>query len=688
MKYLLFILINLLVIGKSYAQKDSVKISISDSLNPVMVEAFSNHVKWKEAAVSIALIDQKQILTFAPLSLVPTFNTISGLRMEERSPGSYRLSIRGSLLRSPFGVRNVKIYWNDLPLSDATGNSYLNLVDVQQISSAEVVKGPAASVYGAGTGGVILLKSSLPFEEKQQQEFSIGFQTGSSGLMQENIEWKYKNKNFSSSLKQAYLKSEGYREQSALHKANLQYEAALLINQHQLKLLSWYTDLNYETPGGITFAQMQSNPKLARQPTATLPGAVQQKTAIYNKTFFMGIEDNWKLGKGSYIKSFISINNTRFENPFITNYEFRNETNTGMGIQWSFKPTQNSIHWISGIEWLYNHSIITDYGNRKGIPDTLQFNDNVFANQWTVYTQLQKTFINKWHLNAGISFNQQQLLFQRISDPHATRQNKTTQLVPAPRFSILYDLNKQVAAYSIIAFGFSPPSLAEVRPSDGNYYGDLAPEKGWNFEMGLKGFLFQNKFQFDLAYYHFQLQEAIVKRTNASGAEFFINAGTTLQQGVEFSGKLQLIKNSFNAISSLFIWTSISYQPYHFINYQQGTVNYTGNALTGVPQKTFVTGLDLGLFKNIILHGSINAVSTIPLTDANDTFADPYQLVQLKFDYLFNKRNHDTRFFAGIDNLMNQHYSLGNDINAAGKRFYNPAAERNFFAGIRFKLIR
>jgi iron complex outermembrane receptor protein len=28
-------------------------------------------------------------------------------------------------------------------------------------------------------------------------------------------------------------------------------------------------------------------------------------------------------------------------------------------------------------------------------------------------------------------------------------------------------------------------------------------------------------------------------------------------------------------------------------------------------------------------------------------------------------------------------YSLGNDINAFGRRYYNPAPERNYFAGLR-----
>src|SRR5438270_12265722 len=75
-------------------------------------------------------------------SLVSAFNTVPGVRMEERSPGSYRLSIRGSLLRSPFGVRDVKIYYDDIPLTNAGGNTYLNAIDVNSVQGIEILKGP------------------------------------------------------------------------------------------------------------------------------------------------------------------------------------------------------------------------------------------------------------------------------------------------------------------------------------------------------------------------------------------------------------------------------------------------------------------------------------------------------------------------------------------------------------------
>ena len=84
-------------------------------------------------------------------------NIVPGVRMEERSPGSYRLSIRGSLLRSPFGVRNVKVYMDEFPLTDASGNTYINFLDVNSITGVEVLKGPDGSLFGANSGGVVLI---------------------------------------------------------------------------------------------------------------------------------------------------------------------------------------------------------------------------------------------------------------------------------------------------------------------------------------------------------------------------------------------------------------------------------------------------------------------------------------------------------------------------------------------------
>ncbi|MBC8110922.1 MAG: TonB-dependent receptor [Verrucomicrobia bacterium] len=72
----------------------------------------------------------------------------------------------------------------------------------------------------------------------------------------------------------------------------------------------------------------------------------------------------------------------------------------------------------------------------------------------------------------------------------------------------------------------------------------------------------------------------------------------------------------------------------------------------------------------------------MPLNDANAAFAPAYQLLGGKIGYKKDFKHLKVNVFAGIDNALDQFYSLGNDLNAVGNRFYNPAAGRNFFGGL------
>lgn len=88
-------------------------------LNEVTVTGYNNNRSISEIPASIATLSNSDLKRFSNTYILPAINTIPGVRMEERSPGSFRLAIRGSSLRSPFGVRNVKVYWNDIPFTDA-----------------------------------------------------------------------------------------------------------------------------------------------------------------------------------------------------------------------------------------------------------------------------------------------------------------------------------------------------------------------------------------------------------------------------------------------------------------------------------------------------------------------------------------------------------------------------------------
>lgn len=670
-------------------QADSLQaVNDTASLQNVRVTAFASQLRWKDVPASIALISKQNLQRYDGASLVPAMNTVAGVRMEERSPGSYRLSVRGSLLRSPFGVRNIKIYIDDVPLTDATGNTYLNLLDVNHLRSVEIIKGPSSSFYGANTGGAVLLRNDANAPAKGNA-FSAGLTGGSFGMFNEEAAWKYGNKKFVSNLQQGHLQNNGYRQQSAMRRDVVQWNGKWnLSSKAILSFLAFYSNLHYETPGGINKKQMDSLPTLARQPAGPLPGADQQNAGVYNKAGFGAVTLQSDFGNGFGNSTSVVINHTDYKNPFITNYEMRDEWNYSARTDFSYIKEGNNIKLKAdaGAEVQYGTSNIDVYGNKAGVADTVQYKDAVKATQYFLFAQLNLNIGKKLLLQAGISNNELEYNYERTTNPSGNypvikKSGPTT----SPRFGISYAVSNSISLYGTIAKGFSPPTLAEILPSSGNFSEELKPEYGWNYEVGIKGALFSNKLELNASFYYFELKDAIVRRLDDNGAEYFVNAGGTIQKGVELWFNVHIIKNESGFIRGLNVWNSFAYQPYRFDEYVIGSNNYSGNKLTGVPRVINVSGVDIKSKGNYFLNITFNYTSALPLNDANTYEAEAYHLLQCRIGKEFAFNTTRVNVFAGADNLLNEVYSLGNDINAAGNppRFYNPAPERNFYAGVK-----
>src|SRR5690348_15807121 len=143
------------------AATDPDSIALSKELSEVVVNAYEESKRITDQPAPVFFLSGRDLSRFGNTGILPAVNTVPGVRMEQRSPASYRLNIRGSSLRAPFGVREVKIYYNGIPVTDPSGDTYLNQFSFSDIGSAEIIKGPAGSIYGAGTGGVLLLHSGL-----------------------------------------------------------------------------------------------------------------------------------------------------------------------------------------------------------------------------------------------------------------------------------------------------------------------------------------------------------------------------------------------------------------------------------------------------------------------------------------------------------------------------------------------
>ncbi len=682
------VIILLLLSRQNFAQQHQQLTDSATSLSEIVIKGYESDRRLLESPVSAGVLGTSDMQRFSTVSLLPAVNLVPGVRMEERSPGSYRLSIRGSLLRSPFGVRNIKVYWDDIPFTDAGGNTYFNLVDQNSIRQVEILKGPGSSIYGANTGGVVILHSDEPGltgnNETRLQQLKAGISAGSYGLFAENAQWKYADNRFTSSVTQSHLQSDGYRQNSRLRKDVLQWNGATaLAARDRLSWVMLYADIYYQTPGGLTLRQMTDDPRQARPSTPVQAGAVAQKAAIYNKTPFVGLSNRYDFDSHWSNTTSGMFSYTDFTNPFLTNYEKRSETNLGLRTKFVYHNNfgKNDVRITAGLEWQYNYSAINNYGNKGGVPDTVQYRDKLWARQFFPFLQAEWGIGKNLLLQAGSSTNDFVYHYQRLTNPGDPKSRNKLDHQVLPRLALLYRITSEVSFHTSMNKGFSPPSIAEIRPSGGIINNQLQPESGWNYEAGFRGSLLKERLQFDITGYLFKLQDAIVRKT-INDNEYFINAGGTDQKGLEVYADYSIFISHKGFLRSLKVWGSLTQNDFRFSDYSVNDKSYSGNALTGVAKNITSFGFDLITAPGLYLNAGFTYTSALPLNDDNSFYASPYRLLSGKMGWTKKINALSLSIFAGIDNALDQLYSLGNDLNAFGNRFYNPAAGRNYTAGI------
>ncbi|WP_123891853.1 TonB-dependent receptor family protein [Chitinophaga costaii] len=664
----------------SMAQRDT-----AIHLSEVQVTGFAADKKLMNQSSSITYIGQGMLDRYANTSPVSAVNSMPGVRMEERSPGSYRLNVRGSTLRSPFGVRNIKVYYNGIPYTDPGGNTYLNQLAFDNITDITIIKGPGGSLYGAGSGGVMLLKSAL-FSDSMHTA-SIGFTGGSNGLrsFQAALNWGEDGRR--NTLRYSDLQSDGYRDHSAMHRQVVSYETVVKnTDKQQLSVYTHYANLFYETPGALTLAEYQANPRAARPAAGSNPSAVAAKAAIHQQTFFAGLRNTYTINAHWDNTTAVYGAFTNFSNPAIRNVEDRLEPHFGgrSVLRWynGNEYTQYSV--MGGIEAQQGFFGDKVYQNKGGVSDSIQTDDEIHNFTANVFLQGDVTFTHGWSITAGASLNYGHLFITRHTPAPVFNFKSSYHGVLAPRIAIAKQwLGDRLVVYGNVSKGFSPPATQEVLPSTSVINTNLQPEEGVDYELGTRGRWLHGKLYYDVNAFIFNLSQSISQRRDSSGADYYVNAGGTRQHGLEAYLSYDIYDKPMTAFSYAGVWGSFTGSRFFYRGYKVIGSDFTGNRLPGVPNESWSAGLDARLRAGVQLHLTYTSNSKIPVNDANSEYAKAYHLLGLRLQYTIPVGQHlQFAVNAGADNLLDETYSLGNDINATGGRYYNAAPGRNYYAGL------
>ena len=348
-------------------------------------------------------------------------------------------------------------------------------------------------------------------------------------------------------------------------------------------------------------------------------------------------------------------------------------------LKYSTDVSASTLTFDAGAEWQQGFINASIHKNVGGRADSIRTYDEIANRQSLVFGQATLD-LQKWTLSAGASLNISRVTFQRFIPRPLPEQNRKFDNKTATRFAISRKLGEGIL-YASVAKGFSPPTTEELLPTGGDINLDLNAEEGTNYDLGFR-YRFFDRLSVDVNAFHFSLSNSIVTRRTAGGGGFFINAGKTAQQGIETSITYPLLRSSTAFERSTF-WLSHTYHHFRYRDFIKDTISFSGNDLPGVAPHTISTGADFltrnGLFGNINFFYS----GKTALNDANTVFADGYNVLSAKLGYQKDLKNKwRIKLFAGVDNLLDETYSLGNDINGFGGRYFNAAPGSNYYGGL------
>jgi len=658
----------------SQAKKDTI------ALSEIILEASPIKNVLKNTASSVSVITRADINKTDGIILTPILNKIPGVYMQQGGLNTNRITIRGVGARSQFGTNRVKAYFDGIPLSSGEGETTMEDIDVASIGKIEIIKGPNSTSFGSGMGGVIHLFSR---ETPMMESFGKSATTfGSFGLLQQQLSGGYSNAKSNLFSSFSDLQSDGFRANSSYNRKSFNlFGKQKIASKGNLSFVGIYTRLKAYIPSSLNENDFNNNPQKAAATWAAAKGYENYDKFLMGLGYDHQFSEKWAL-KSSVFSNFKDAYETR---PFDILEE--NTSLLGLRLNINYKDRLISLPFeVSfGTEMaaekyeysLYRNLYLTQPG--KGSLQGNKFSATDENRNYVNYFLQMEVWLSKHlHLETGIALNTTKYSLEDVFQTDSGNQSTAHSFGKAwsPRIGFSYKIGNGKNIYASASKGFSVPAVAETLTPEGQINTDLKPETGWNYELGFKGNWFGNKLYTEATLFSTQIENLLVARRTAEDQYVGINAGSSSHPGVEFLVNYKLLESDKFQITPYF---SGAINNFKFKDFVDGDADYSGNELTGVPDKQLNFGLDITTEHGFTVNTSYRTVGKIPINDSNTKYSDPYAVLDIKTTYAFTLLEVlRTELSAGVNNALDEKYAASILPNAIG---FGTAAPRYFYPG-------
>ncbi len=660
-------------------QIDQVKLTQLDLLVVTIERQFMQNPLGSKV-FPVTAIGYKELESTNQFSMQDALNQLPGVKMDSRGyNGSRRLNLRGTLTRSPFGVRNVRMTMNGFPITSSDGASALELLEPADIREINIYKGPTGSYEMSGTGGVLATQLRTRKQGEYAVQIGAGEFQGNLGVARAYGAVGLGKNKFTGTLSAVYSENGGFRTHEANDKTQINFNGKYTVNNNRVyDLLAMVYDGYWELPGHLRLEAVEEDR------TQSNTYSKEHDAHVARRRVYVGVHQFWRMSDRLSNDTWLFSHFTDKLNPYGTIRFFqglKDENSNEFGGRTEFKyfPKRNSYVWEVklGTQWQHFSTEIQEYINDFGIKGDLKYDNNTDITEGMVFGSLNWKPIEKFQATGQLGYNFYTINNDGVNaDDQPLNFNVSNRQKLLPRIGASYQLFNRFTHVNLsYALGMAYPSIFEwVDTGSGQFSSTLNPEESENIELGFNTKLNNRRFDFGVNAYMAKVTETITERETEDGKTFFENAGESSQQGIEIQASYNgnLLEQNFTA------YVSAAISDYQFVN---DTSNLKLR-IAGIAPITFAGGVKLMTQKvQADLHGRF--ISEIPTVIGEDTNPETdYFLLNCKFSYLVNEKSRaQLRVEAGVNNILDATYTSFFRLNAQGA-IYNPMAGRNVFVGI------
>ncbi len=675
---------------------DSVK---QYQLDDIVITGTRSEKRIIDVPYSIQRIDNTQFKYVRVTGVNDILSSIPGLFAQSRYGNhDVRISIRGFGSRSNSGIRGVRILLDNIPESEPDGQTRIEAIDFNALSSVEVVKGNASSLYTNAPGGVVNFLNDINFQRSHVMSFNeFGeFQSRNTG-----IKVGVRTEKYGFMTTYTYHNFQGYRSHSQDYWNIVNSIVDLSPGDNtRLGIYGYFVDGLIRLPGSLTRQQFDSDPFQANSRD------VARDTKRVTKKGRIGIRYDTFIGdERSHEIDLIGYGTIKYFERTSGTYRFINRNGLGLSGRyiWRTDMGEHRNEFSFGGDVFLQTGPVEAHNNINGMKgDNLQALTDEGISNIGFYLQDQFSLVPE-RLDILLTGRYDKVSHDVKDQLLGVRSSSRRFEGFTPKIALNYKMTPGIAAFTSYGTGFDTPADNELdnpptstRPNVA-LNPDLNPQKSNNFEAGIKGSaLFSDcmltSLGFEATFFHLNIKDEIVP-FDVYGDVFFRNAARTSRTGLELGLRLALLSGL--KLDGTYTFSNFSYDDYVARSIDIDSVgnlvtaerNFTGNSVPSVPKHNLNLAVSYthNLTEQItgfIRLGSMS-VSGMYVNDANAEKTSAYTLLNgtVGVDILFDKLSFLVS--GGLYNIADKRYVAFININAAGGDFYELGTPRNFFANIK-----